>query len=352
MSKITPKQFSSRVLRWYDQFGRKDLPWQKEITPYRVWVSEIMLQQTQVNTVTPYFNRFMKKFPQLIDLANAKQDEVLHLWTGLGYYARARNLHKTAQRVRDQLQGEMPSTVAELCELPGIGRSTAGAIVSLAFGDVATILDGNVKRVLSRCFAVAGWPQAKSVHDQLWEIAEKLTPSNRCQHYTQAMMDIGAMICTRSKPACSECPLQSCCQAFQTDTVNQFPGKKPPRKIPTRQKQFLILRYDNHLLLENRPEQGIWGGLWSFPECELATCAKSHSEKSFGCKVHQHQVLTPFRHTFSHFHLEITPVILDLKRRPKNCEKDSRYCWVNLNRNIELGLASPVQKLISSLQGR
>lgn len=347
---VTTKQFSNQVLRWYDKFGRKDLPWQQEISPYRVWVSEIMLQQTQVSTVIPYFNRFMEKFPQLIDLANAKLDEVLHLWTGLGYYARARNMHKAAQIIRDTQHGELPNTVAALCELPGIGRSTAGAIISIAFGQVAAILDGNVKRVLSRCFAVAGWPGEKSVHDQLWVIAEKLTPSKRCQQYTQAMMDIGALLCTRSKPACGECPLQAHCQAYLTDSVNQYPGKKPTRKIPIRHKQFLILRFDNHLLLENRPQQGIWGGLWSFPECELEQCAQHHSETAFGCKITQKQILPAFRHTFSHFHLEITPVILDLKQWPRQCQDNSSFCWVNLSQNIELGLASPVQKLISSLK--
>ncbi|MDQ2993757.1 MAG: A/G-specific adenine glycosylase [Pseudomonadota bacterium] len=350
MNTLTPKQFAGKVLKWYDLFGRKDLPWQQEITPYRVWISEIMLQQTQVLTVIPYFNRFIQKFPQLVDLAFANIDEVLHLWTGLGYYARARNLHKSAKIIHTTFSGELPRTVEELCALPGIGRSTAGAIVSIAYGEIAAILDGNVKRVLSRCFAVAGWPGQRIVHDQLWAIAEAHTPSKRCQQYTQAMMDIGAMICTRSKPICTECPLQDHCLAYQSGTMNDYPGKKPKQKLEVRFKQLLILRHNDEVLLENRPHNGIWGGLWSFPECELEQCAQTISENQFGCRIKEKETLPTFRHTFSHFHLEITPVILDLKHWPRQLRDDQRYCWVKPTQTIELGLAAPVQRLIKQLR--
>ena len=209
----TPETFAARVLEWFDQHGRKDLPWQRDTTPYRVWVSEIMLQQTQVKTVIPYFERFMAALPQVQALAEAPEDRVLHLWTGLGYYARARNLHRSAQRVARELDGQFPETLAGLCDLPGVGRSTAGAILSIALGQRASILDGNVKRVLARYHRVEGWPGRSAVHQSLWDIAEQYTPAERCADYSQAIMDLGATLCTRSKPACDDCPLRGDCEA-------------------------------------------------------------------------------------------------------------------------------------------
>jgi A/G-specific adenine glycosylase len=347
--KNNAEEFNQRVLNWYDQEGRKNLPWQLNITAYRVWVSEIMLQQTQVNTVIPYFNRFMQKFPQVHDLANAKLDEVLHCWTGLGYYARARNLHRSAQRVVEQFGGEFPADITQLSELPGIGRSTAGAIVSLSYDQYAPILDGNVKRVLSRVYAVAGWPGDLSVAKKLWQIAEHYTPQTRCRDYTQAMMDLGALLCTRTKPSCSVCPLQNLCQAYAAGNPQDYPGKKPRKIIPVREKQFLIILHNEKILLENRPQSGIWGGLWSLPECELENSAKEFCEKTFACKINSTQIMPRTRHTFSHFHLDINPVILKVQRWPTEVREEGQYCWVDTTAPIELGLAAPVKQLLDQL---
>ncbi|MEM8660457.1 MAG: A/G-specific adenine glycosylase, partial [Pseudomonadota bacterium] len=238
----TTAPFFDRVLDWFDQHGRKDLPWQQDLSAYRVWVSEIMLQQTQVKTVIPYYHRFMAEFPTVEDLAAASVDEVLHLWTGLGYYARGRNLHKAARMVCEELGGEFPETVDGLCELPGIGRSTAGAIVSIAHRQRAIILDGNVKRVLARYRAVEGWPGTKPVHNTLWQIADELTPKDRSGAYSQAMMDLGATLCTRSKPSCDVCPVGEDCQANAKGEQQRFPGKKPRKTLPVKNTVFLIAR--------------------------------------------------------------------------------------------------------------
>ncbi len=262
-----PKKFNSAVLAWFERHGRKDLPWQQGLSPFRVWVSEIMLQQTQVATVIPYYQRFMTRFPDLQSLATAPIDAVLHHWSGLGYYARARNLHKTAQMIQHQYQGVFPSSVASLCELPGIGRSTAGAICSIAYQQPAAILDGNVKRVLSRVHAFEGWPGNARVAKQLWEYAETYTPVERTGEYNQAMMDLGATLCLRSKPLCPACPVSQQCKAFQQGNQQDYPGKKPKRKQPVKQVQMLMIQNPRgELLLQHRPPQGIWGGLWSFPE--------------------------------------------------------------------------------------
>jgi A/G-specific adenine glycosylase len=347
---MNTSKFNELVLGWYDREGRKTLPWQLDITPYRVWVSEIMLQQTQVNTVIPYFNRFMQKFPQVHDLAAAKLDDVLHLWTGLGYYARARNLHKTAQQVVEQFDGVFPKDVDALSQLPGIGRSTAGAIISISHNTYAPILDGNVKRVLSRVFAVEGWPGELAVAKKLWGIGEEYTPHSRCRDYSQAMMDLGALLCTRSKPACVKCPLQQSCQAFAQGNPQNYPGKKPRKVIPIRQKQLLIILHQQKILLENRPPSGIWGGLWSFPECDVDTAASKFCEVSFSCKIRSAELLPVVRHTFSHFHLDITPVILHVQRWPTQINEGGQHCWVDIADPIELGLAAPVKLLLDKLR--
>ena len=282
------KLFSQSVLTWFDKHGRKHLPWQQNITPYRVWLSEIMLQQTQVATVIPYFERFTAQFPDVHSLAIAPIDQVLHLWTGLGYYARARNLHRCAQTVVAQYDGEFPSTVKTLCELTGIGRSTAGAIVSIAFQQRAAILDGNVKRVLARYHAVEGWPGQTETLNQLWEIAEQYTPDKRANDYTQAMMDMGATLCMRTKPSCERCPLQSGCIAYAQGAQNRYPSKKPKKDIPVKSVQLLMLRDPaGDILLQQRPPQGIWGGLWSFPELHSERNAELHALEHFGEVVEQ-----------------------------------------------------------------
>lgn len=337
--------FSTRLLAWFDQHGRKDLPWQRNIDPYRVWVSEIMLQQTQVTTVIPYYERFMSRFPQVTDLARADQDEVLHLWTGLGYYARARNLHKTAQTVTEQFNGEFPDSQDALESLPGIGRSTAGAIRAIAFQQHATILDGNVKRVLARYFAVAGWPGETSVAKTLWQHAEQLTPKARTADYTQAIMDLGATLCVRTRPLCDLCPVNLDCKARETHAIDQYPGKKPKKEKPVKRTCMLIIEnQDGEVFLEQRPTSGLWGGLWAFPECDheaLPDLLKPLDSKP--------ETLAEFRHTFTHFHLDITPVRCRVKALPQINEKPSR--WYSISEPDEIGLTRPVTKILGLLTG-
>jgi A/G-specific adenine glycosylase len=339
------------VLQWFDQHGRHDLPWQQDTTPYRVWVSEIMLQQTQVTTVIPYYQRFMQRFPDVNALADAPIDDVLHLWTGLGYYARARNLHKTAQMVRDQYQGDFPQSLERLSELHGIGRSTAGAILALSMGQRGVILDGNVKRVLCRYHAINSWSGENATQKTLWQLAEKATPANRVDAYTQAMMDLGATVCTRSKPACSRCPLADNCQALQLGLTKVLPVSKPRKTLPVRQTFMLICEQDNkEVLLEQRPASGLWGGLWSLPEFaafdEVQTFLENKGASFKNC-------WPVVRHTFSHFHLDITPVVAT-QTRTQVSEQATGTCWYPLSPSsddtrINLGLSAPVKKLLQRI---
>lgn len=349
-TKRDSKAFSDRVLTWFDQHGRKDLPWQRDISPYRVWLSEIMLQQTQVKTVIPYYERFLQHFPTVTALAAAPQDEVLHLWTGLGYYARARNLHKAAQQVATELDGQFPDTVEGLCELPGIGRSTAGAIISIAFGQRASILDGNVKRVLARHHRVEGWPGKTAVHNALWEIAEGYTPQERCNDYTQAMMDLGATLCTRSSPACDVCPLGDSCEAKAEGDPLAFPGKKPRKVLPVKSTYFLIARTPSgDIWLEQRPAQGIWGGLWCFPETQSTAAAQRRALDHWGDAAKTLQTLESFRHTFSHYHLDITPLLIALDKTPEHVMEGDGQLWYNVRQPQQIGLAAPVVALLERI---
>ena len=258
--------FAQSVLTWYAKFGRKNLPWQQHKTLYGVWLSEVMLQQTQVATVIPYFERFIKTFPNVTALADAPLDEVLHLWTGLGYYARARNLHKAAQVMRDYHGGKFPTDFEQVLALPGVGRSTAGAILSSCLNAPYAILDGNVKRVLARYFAVSGWPGEKKTEDRLWQLTGAVTPNDQVADFNQAMMDLGALVCTRSKPKCSLCPLQLTCRANAEQNWQAYPGKKPKKVLPVRESYFLLLEKDGKVALEQRENSGLWGGLYCFPQ--------------------------------------------------------------------------------------
>ena len=343
------QNFSKRVLQWFDQHGRHDLPWQRDTTPYRVWVSEIMLQQTQVKTVIPYFGRFMAAFPSVNKLASADEDEVLHLWTGLGYYARARNLHKAAKYVCEELNGKFPQEVDELCELPGVGRSTAGAIVSISYGKRAAILDGNVKRVLARYRSVEGWPGKTAVHNKLWQIAEKYTPNERSADFTQAMMDLGATLCTRSAPQCDRCPLSQDCSARIAGDQLSYPGKKPRKVTPVKSTRFLMLRdSEGNLWLEKRPSSGIWGGLWCFPEAqgldETNWCIDRTGQPP--CSVESWPI---FRHTFSHYHLDIEPLLVQLDFQSGQIMEADRQLWYNVRQPPQIGLAAPVVGLLQQL---
>lgn len=346
-----PNHFSDTLLHWYQDHGRKHLPWQQDITPYRVWVSEIMLQQTQVTTVIPYFERFMKRFPDVCALAAAEQDDVLHLWTGLGYYARGRNLHACAKMIVDQHQGTFPNSVEQLSELPGIGRSTAGAIASISMSIRAPILDGNVKRVLTRYFAVEGWPGTTAVQKQLWDIAERLTPNHSHREYTQVMMDLGATLCTRSKPACGICPLLPGCQGQQSGNPTQYPNSKPKKDKPTKDTWMLMIQApDGSYLLKQRPQSGIWGGLWSFPEAPSQKAAIEHLSISLpGHQEHTLSALPSFRHTFSHYHLNIHPLHIQLDIHPHHIGENDTH-WYNPESPSELGLAAPVKKLLHQTQ--
>jgi A/G-specific adenine glycosylase len=340
--------FSQQLLNWFDQHGRKDLPWQQEISAYRVWISEIMLQQTQVTTVIPYYKRFMYSFPTIETLASAHQDQILHHWTGLGYYARARNLYKTAQIVVNQFKGTLPDSVEQLETLPGIGRSTAGAIRAIAFQKPATILDGNVKRVLARYHAIDGWPGQKAVSNQLWTVAEQHTPSVRIADYTQAIMDLGATLCTRTRPRCQECPVSNECQAFKTNNLTSYPGKKPRREQPIRKCLFLIIRNQaGEILLEQRPASGLWGGLWVFPQCDEEANIKDICDQ-LSCHVDSWQLLPQKRHTFSHFHLDYRPVLVSATQQSSIMDSPS-IVWYNPISPLEVGTAQPVKQLLQQL---
>ena len=345
------QSFSATVLKWFDIHGRKNLPWQQGITPYRIWVSEIMLQQTQVATVIPYFERFMERFPDVQTLATAKQDDVLHLWSGLGYYSRARNLHKAAKAIVEQHDKVFPASIEALTELPGIGRSTAGAIASISMGIKAPILDGNVKRVLARYRAVSGWPGRAAVANQLWDIAEEFTPAERTADYTQAMMDLGAMICTRTKPACALCPLETGCSARKMGKVSQYPEPKPKKTLPERSvRMLMVINRFGEVLLEKRPPAGIWGGLWSFPEIESNAELKLRATEKMGLSLNTFEEWQPFRHTFSHYHLDITPVKVFTDRETLSVQESDQWCWYQPDQPSRLGLAAPVKKLMIKLK--
>jgi len=345
---VTPEIFADAVLGWFDRHGRKDLPWQQDMTPYRVWVSEIMLQQTQVSTVIPYYQRFMQTLPTVEALASAPADEVLHLWTGLGYYSRARNLHKTAKLVVEQYGGRFPHSAELLAELPGIGQSTAGAIASLSMGARAPILDGNVKRVLARFDAVPGWPGERLVQLRLWELAERYTPRERVAEYTQAMMDLGATLCTRSRPSCLLCPLQSACEARQLGTPTAFPHPRPRKEMPVRQ-CLMPLAVDSQraVWLERRPDSGLWGGLWCPPQ--LAGDAELDDWLAGrGWERGEVVSLDPLRHTFSHFHLDIRPLLVRVN--PGAGVAEAGQVWYNLRNPTRLGLPAPVKVLLERAQ--
>jgi len=340
--------FSLRILDWFARHGRKDLPWQQNKTAYSVWLSEIMLQQTQVKTVIPYFQTFMQSFPNVLALADADEDLVLHHWTGLGYYARARNLHKAAKMVRDQYQGQFPLTLEAMMSLPGVGRSTAAAILSSVYQQPHAILDGNVKRVLARHGAIEGWPGNKKVESLLWQQAEKHTPVASVTEYNQAMMDMGAMICTRSSPKCDSCPVQMDCLAYAQGQQQVYPGKKPKKVLPERKTCMLLPMYAQQILLYKRPPSGLWGGLWGFYEADELQEVSLVAAR-LGIKGYQALELEVFRHTFSHFHLDIQPVVLHLSQQPATQVMENEQLWFDLKQPANVGLAAPTKKLLTKL---
>jgi A/G-specific adenine glycosylase len=347
-----PSAFAPRLLEWFASHGRHTLPWQENPTPYRVWISEVMLQQTQVATVIPYYARFMARFPEVHSLASAPIDEVLHLWTGLGYYARARNLHACAQSLVSQHRGEFPQNLEEVMQLPGIGRSTAGAILAIACGQRHSILDGNVKRVLARVFGIAGDPTSNAVLARLWAQSDACTPSVKVADYTQAIMDLGATVCTRARPACTLCPMTSDCVAAREGRQAELPGKKRKRTRPSREVTLLIAKLGSHgstaVLVERRPSPGIWGGLWSPPQFNTATEALAWCAGEFR-RTSSSQALPAIDHAFTHFDLRLNPLMIHCEPSAKVCDSDGRL-WYQLDSPPRIGLPQPISQLFERLR--
>jgi len=340
--------FSSRLIAWQKQFGRHDLPWQNTTDPYAIWVSEIMLQQTQVTAVIGYYSKFMQRFPTVAALAAATQDEVLQHWSGLGYYSRARNLHNAAQTIMDEHGGVFPQDFETIQALSGIGRSTAAAIVSFAFNQVQTILDGNVKRVLARHFAIEGWPGTPKIEKELWTLAESLLPETGMVAYTQGLMDLGATLCTRSKPQCTLCPVADSCLALKQGRVHALPTPKPRKSTPQKNTTMLILRQGDSILLEKRPPSGIWGGLWSFPETDGLQDLVHHAKQRFGMDVEVGVPLAKLSHAFTHFKLNINPQPLMVVSQQTTLN-ESANLWLSIEDAMGAAIPTPVRKILQSL---
>ena len=338
-----------RLLAWFAVHGRKDLPWQRNPSPYRVWVSEIMLQQTQVATVIPYFERFMRQFPDVTSLAAAPPDAVLHLWSGLGYYARARNLHEAARVIVDEFGGQFPDTVEAMQRLPGVGRSTAGAILALSRHERHPILDGNVRRVLTRCFAIEGWPGERAVDTRLWELSDACTPAMDVHSYTQAVMDLGATVCTRSKPACGTCPLGEICLANARGLQAVLPTARPAPRARRVEGTYMLMAVTaaGEVLLSRRPARGIWGGLWSLPEFKDTDSARAWITDRLNLENPELQGLPALKHSFTHFDLNILPLRLKVNAAPTVVAEEG-YVWYNTGAPAKLGLAAPVSALIAA----
>ena len=338
------KDFSSRLIEWHKHHGRHDLPWQNTHDPYRVWLSEIMLQQTQVATVIPYYEKFLGRFPTLEALAAAPVEAVMGLWSGLGYYARARNLHACAQTIMGEHGGKFPHDAETIAQLPGIGRSTANSIAAFCFGARKPILDGNVKRVLARQFGIEGFPGQPAVEKRLWALAESLLPKNDVGIYNQAQMDLGSLLCNRSKPLCGECPVGASCVARKSHRVAELPAKKTKRAIPERDVTLLMLVNDGSVLLELRPPSGIWGGLLSLPELPPNADASAYAKSRFGCRPGKWLELPPLTHTFTHFRLHISTLRAEVKQEPRLMENASR--WIGLDELAEAPLPAPIRTLL------
>ena len=324
------------------------MPWQIDKTPYRVWVSEIMLQQTQVQTVIPYFRRFIKRFSTPAALAAACTDDVLEQWAGLGYYARARNLHLAARRICERFDGEVPQRYEELVALPGIGRSTAGAILTLCFNQVLPILDGNVKRVLTRHEDIPGWPGETFVARQLWALSEARLPCRRAADYTQAIMDLGATVCTRPRPRCVDCPVSRDCKARINGHITERPTARPKRRKPTRSIVMLIVTHNGEVLLWRRPGTGIWGGLLCLPEIDDACDASAWCRRQLGVEAEAEQWST-LAHELTHFRFNIKPLAIDLRRRPRQVMEGGHFIWYRIRDAGRAGVPSPVKKLLAQL---
>ncbi len=349
-SRVTQTHFAKRLVEWHGKHGRHDLPWQNTRDAYAIWVSEIMLQQTQVKTVIAYFARFMARFPSLKALAEADEDQVLTHWSGLGYYARGRNLHKAARHIVQEQSGIFPREFDAICALPGIGRSTAAAISAFAYGERRAILDGNVKRVLTRCFGIAGFPGDKKVEARLWGLAEELLPDTGANIavYTQAQMDLGAAVCLRGRPLCATCPLAEVCVAYRENRVAEFPGKKARKAVPSRHTTMLILLSQKEVLLERRPPSGIWGSLWCFPELHNGDDVVAQSRARYGVSGVGGPQLESIEHGFTHFHLTIHPRVVEVTRRNTRAAQPGNI-WITIEDAKHAAIPAPVRKLLGSL---
>jgi len=336
--------FAERLIAWQKTAGRHDLPWQKTRDPYLIWLSEIMLQQTQVATVIPYFECFLARFPTLRALAEAPPEAVIEHWAGLGYYARARNLHRCAQQLVAVDGEKWPISTEQLSALPGIGRSTAAAIAAFAFGQRAAILDGNVKRVLCRHFGIEGFPGQAAVERELWALAERLLPDAGIEAYTQGLMDLGATVCTRSRPRCGDCPLATSCLARQEDRQDELPAARPRPKLPERRAGFVLISDGQRLLLERRPPHGLWGGLLVPPEGEAAAVLAR-----FGLNAENQRALAPLKHAFTHFRLTLEPVLCVVK--PTATVNEAGLQWVAIESAATAGVPTPIRKLIERIVG-
>ncbi len=340
--------FADRLIVWQRRHGRHDLPWQQTRDPYRIWLSEIMLQQTQVTTVIPYYARFLARFPDLAALAAAPLEAVLEHWAGLGYYARARNLHRCAQTLVATHGGRFPESPQAIAELPGIGRSTAAAIAAFAFGARAAILDGNVKRVLARHFGIERWPGETQTERALWTLAESLLPAQDTAAYTQGLMDLGATVCTRRRPRCNDCPLHAGCLARAQGRQETLPVSRPRKPLPLRRTVMLLLADGERVLLERRPPSGIWGGLLSLPESDSATPAAAQDlARRHGCELLETRPLPALRHTFTHFQLDIA-VLHCRVRRDGTFTAGPEACWLPLPAALAAGIPAPVRKLLTA----
>lgn len=336
---VAPHPFTEQLIAWQKIAGRHDLPWQNTRDPYRIWLSEIMLQQTQVATVIPYYQRFLTSFPDVASLAAAPIESVIEHWAGLGYYARARNLHHCAQRIVTDFAGRFPNDAGQLNTLPGIGRSTAAAIAAFAFGQRTAILDGNVKRVLCRHFAIAGFPGSSAVERDLWDLAETLLPETDIESYTQGLMDLGATLCTRSRPRCGDCPLATSCIACRDGQQNEFPATRPRKAVAERRSGFVLISDGQRLLLERRPPSGLWGGLLVPPEGEVAQVLSK-----LGLQLLKQRELPPLRHAFTHFRLTLLPVLCEVA--PTANVGEPGLEWIALDRAADAGVPTPIGKLL------
>ena len=340
--------FAQRLVAWQKKHGRHDLPWQRTRDAYRIWLSEIMLQQTQVSTAIPYYERFLATFPDVSALAAAPIDRVLEHWSGLGYYRRAHHLHKAARAIVEQHGGQFPRDAETIATLPGVGRSTAAAIAAFTFGERSAILEGNVKRVLARHRGIEGYPGAPRVQAKLWAIAESLLPSKDVDVYTQALMDLGATVCTRASPRCNDCPVAADCVAFATDRVAELPSPRPAKERPTRAVRVLLMEHAGTILLEKRPALGIWGGLWSLPEIDPAADVACHCKARYAASVVVGDELDPIEHGFTHYQLTMHPQRVTVRKWPTRAEAPG-LLWLTREDALAAALPAPIRKLLQRI---